>query len=79
MRYVNYTIIDGILLSVNILVNPLEFAQSSRREDLALEVGKEHPICQALHEIELAKHPMTYQFSPRNEMILCPGHNVWDV
>jgi hypothetical protein len=45
---------------------------------LVLKLGKEHPICHALHSIRLAKHPLIYQFSPRGEAILFPSRNVRD-
>ena len=79
LRYVSYTVDQGILLSANSLVNPIEFASSRRRESAVLEVGRQHPICQALNKIQLARYPFAYQFSPRNEMILFPGRNVRDV
>jgi hypothetical protein len=79
MRYATYAVDQGRLLSINFLINPLEFAQSRRREDFVLQVGQEHPICQALHEIELSSHPLLYQFSPRGESILFPARNVRDV
>lgn len=78
MRYATYAVDNGSLLTINFLVNPLEFAQSRRREDFMLQVGQGHPICQALHEIELARHPLLYQFSPRGEAILFPARNVRD-
>ena len=78
MRYLSYAVDKDMLVSGNFLVNPLEFAESRRRDDLGLELGTEHPICQALRGIELAKHPLLYHFSPRGESILFPARNVSD-
>lgn len=78
-RYVSFTFHDGILLSANTLVNPIECASSRRREDVVVEIGNQHPICKALKKIELSRYPFSYQFSPRNEIILFPGRNVRDI
>jgi hypothetical protein len=77
-RYLTYAVDQGMLVSGNFLVNPVDFAESRRRGDVILEIGTEHPICQALQEIELAEHPLLYQFSPRGQLILCPARNVRD-
>lgn len=79
IRYLTYALDNGTLVSANVLVNPLEYGESRRKADLILEIGKDHPICRVLHEIELANHPLTYQFSPRSESILFPGRNVSDL
>jgi hypothetical protein len=78
-RYKSFTVDQDTLLSVNTLVNPIEFASSFRRGDVSVEIGKLHPLSQALNELELARHPFSYQFSPSNELILFPAHNVRDV
>jgi hypothetical protein len=36
-------------------------------------------FCQVLHEIELAKHPLIYQYTALGEAMLFPGCNVCDV
>lgn len=79
MRYISYAIDKGALVAVNSLVNPYEYAESYDKKDVELEIGKEHSICQVLHEIDLAKNPLVYQFSPRNEAILFPAHNIEDI
>jgi len=78
IRYLTYAIDDSVLLSANFLLAPHEFGESRRKSDLVLEIGTEHTICQALHSIRLARHPLIYQFCPRGEMILFPGRNVRD-
>lgn len=78
-RYKSITVDHDTLLSVNSLVNPIEFASSFRRGDVSVEIGKLHPISQALNQLELARHPFSYQFSPSNELILYPARNVRDV
>ena len=77
MRYLTYSVKDGIPLVANVVVDPLEFAQSARGRDATLELG-DHPIAQALRGIGLGRKPLMYQYSPRNEAILFAGRNLID-
>jgi hypothetical protein len=79
IRYITYAVDGDSLVSANIVVNRLENAESRARDSVRLGIGEAHPICAALRELELAKHPMIYQYSPRNEAILFPACNVMDV
>lgn len=78
IRYLTYAVENGTLVSTNFLVNPLEFVESRRQSDFVLELGKDHPICTAIGNIELAENPLIYQFSPRGEAILFPARNLRD-
>jgi hypothetical protein len=78
MRYLTYAVEGDNLVSANVLINPIEFAESRRKDDLFLEIGKDHPICQVLNNIQLSKHPMIYQFSSHAESILFPARSVRD-
>ena len=77
-RFVTYSVVDGIPLVANVLVDPIEFAQSREKSAVALEFGTGHPICDALGKIELSKTPLVYQFSPVTEAILFGGRNLVD-
>jgi hypothetical protein len=78
VRYITYSIKDGIPLMTNVCINPLEFAQSRSGNDAALEIGTGHSICDELRSIDLGKKPMIYQFSPANEAILFAPRNLMD-
>jgi hypothetical protein len=78
MRYVTYSVRDGVPLVTNVSVNPVEFAQSADRDAAELEIGTDHSICDELNGIGLGKRPVLYQFSPVNEAILFAGRNLMD-
>lgn len=77
-RFITYSVLDGIPLVANVLVDPLEFAQSRDKSAVILELGTGHPICEALGNIELSANPLVYQFSPVTEAILFGGRNLID-
>lgn len=79
IRYVSYTMIQNNLLATNTLVNPLEFGVSNHKDDVVIQIENEHPLGQELNKLGLGKHPLSYQFSPRNELILFPARNVRDL
>ncbi len=79
MRYISYTVMENTLLATNTLVNPLEYAATWDKGAATLEIGNDHAICQALRDIGLSKHPVNYQYSPRNEMILFAARNMSDI
>jgi len=78
MVYKTYSIKDGIPLSANVNINPIEFAQRMAGAHAELDIGTGHPICRELREIRLGKRPLTYQFSPVNQAILYPPKNLLD-
>lgn len=78
MRFKTYSIKNNIPLVANIYTNPIEFAETTDRDSARLEIGDEHPICTELKSIELSKKPITYQFIPKNEVILFPPRNLMD-
>jgi hypothetical protein len=78
MRFETYTAEGDTLIMANAIVNPLQYAESRRKRDLSLEIGRDHAICETLRNIKLSSHPLLYQFSPRGESILFPGRNILD-
>jgi hypothetical protein len=78
MRYVTYSVRDGVPLVANVSVNPVEFAQSTSRDAAELQIGSGHSICDELTSIDLGKRPVVYQYSPLNEAILFAGRNLMD-
>lgn len=78
VRYITYSVKDGIPLTANVYVDPLEFAQSFSGASASLELGTGHPISKSLGEIGLSKKPTMYQYSPANEAILFAGRNLID-
>ncbi len=79
MKYTTYSIKDGIPLVANVLVNPIEFAQSVNPSSAELQIGEDHPICKELKDIELGKYPVFYQYIPLNEAILFGPRNLIDI
>jgi len=77
-RFVTTSILEQIPLTANVVVDPLEFAQSRDSQSAILELGAKHPIAQALKEIQLSAGPVMYQFSPVTEAILFAGRNLMD-
>jgi hypothetical protein len=77
-RFVTYSIVDGIPVTANVVVDPLEFAQSRHGKSAVLELGAKHQIAEALREVQLSPGPAMYQFSPVTEAILFAGKNLMD-
>ena len=77
-RFVTYSIVTEIPVTANVVVDPLEFAQSRHGQSATLELGAKHPIAEALREIRLSPGPVMYQFSPVTEAILFGGKNLMD-
>jgi len=77
-RYVTYSVLDGIPLVANVVVNPLEFAQTRDRNAAGLHLGTGHAIPETLREIRLSPHPVMYQFGPVTEAVLFAGRNMID-
>lgn len=78
VRFVTYSVKDGIPLVANVVQNQIEFAQSRSRRDAELRLGHGHPIARALAGIQLSKDPLLCQWSPLNEAILFAGRNLMD-
>jgi|GEM_PF-316271 len=76
-RFTTYSVIDGIPLKANVLINPIQFAQSMAKTSAAIELGS-HPIARMLKTFELSRKPITYQYSPLNQGILFAGRNLID-
>jgi hypothetical protein len=70
--------LDGIPLVANVVVNPLEFAQTRDSAAATLQLGSNHPISETLREIQLTPRPVMYQFSPVTEAVLFAGRNLMD-
>jgi len=77
-RFITYSIVDGIPVTANVVVDPLEFAQSRHAESALLQLGANHPTAEALRQIDLSSNPAMYQFSPLTEAILFGGKNLMD-
>jgi hypothetical protein len=78
MKYVTYSLKDGVPLVTNVCVNPVEYAQSTTRSDAELEIGTAHSICDELRGIGLGTRPLIYQFCPVNQAILFAGRSLMD-
>jgi len=78
MKFRTYSIKNGIPLVANIYTNPVKYAESMKKDTATLTIGSEHEICKELHEIELSKNPLFYQFIPENQVILFPPKNLMD-
>lgn len=78
IKYRTYPIKDGIPLLANVLVDPIEYAQSLRGDNATIEIGDSHPICEELRGIELSKSPVLYQYIPLNQTILFGPRNIID-
>ena len=78
VRFVTYSMKDGIPLVANVYQNPIEYAQSRRGDAAELVLGHDHPIAQQLRDIQLSRKPLLCQMSPRNELILFAPRNLMD-
>jgi hypothetical protein len=78
MRFRTYSVKDRIPLVANIYTNPIEFSETRAPDAARLEIGNEHPITKELKSIELSNKPLTYQYIPKNEVILFAPRNLID-
>ena len=78
MRFATYAVDGDVLIKANVIINPIQFAESHRKSDLVLEIGDNHGICETLRSIKLSSHPLLYQYSPYGESMLFPGRNAID-
>lgn len=77
LRYRAYSLKDGLPLCANVYTNPLEYAQSMASGAARLELG-DHPIADQLRALDLSAHPVMYQYSPKNELVLFGPRNLID-
>jgi len=75
-RYITYSMENGNPLVAEVLVNPLEYAQSYLGHTVELELGSRHRVSDVLKQIDLGKRALAYQYSPVNEAILFPARNI---
>jgi hypothetical protein len=76
IHYFTYSFEDGAPLITEVLVNPLEFAETYAAGAVSLELGASHHISQKLREIDLGKRALVYQYMASTEAILFPAHNL---
>jgi hypothetical protein len=76
VRYITYAVEEGNPLMAEVLINPLEYAESYMPGTVELKLGKEHPVGDVLGQIGLSRRAIVYQYSPVNESILFPARNV---
>ena len=77
-RYVTYSVRNGIPLAANVLVDPLEYAESLAGGGAELELQGDHPICAALRELDLGGRAVLYQYAPRTQAVLFAPRNLVD-
>jgi hypothetical protein len=77
-RAVIYSMIDDIPLVANVLVDPIEFAQTRDKQAASLELGTVHPISKTLAGIGLGRNPVAYQYCPITRAILFAARNLMD-
>ena len=75
-RYITYAVENGNPLVVEVLVNPIEYAEMYGGRAVELKLGSGHRISEVLKQIDLGKRALAYQYSPVNEAILFPARNV---
>ncbi len=78
IKYVSYTMLDELPLIINSQQNNQEYAESRNKKHASVEIGANHHICKSLDKLKLGKHPFSYQYSPKNELILFPMRNLKD-
>ena len=76
IRHTTFSVGSGVPLVAEVLVNPLEYAEAYDGSTVQLELGTSHHICDVLRQIGLSKRARMYQYSPVNEAILFPAHNI---
>lgn len=76
-RYVTYSVKDGKPLVANVLVDPIEYAESSLGAHAELALGS-GPIADELRALRLSSRPVRYQYSPLNHAVLFAPRNLVD-
>lgn len=76
VRYVTYSVLDGIPLRANVVIDLIEHARSRGKKAATLELGGTHHIAETLSGLGLSKNPLVYEYSPVNQGILFGGRNL---
>ncbi|MEJ2588742.1 MAG: acetoacetate decarboxylase family protein [Deltaproteobacteria bacterium] len=77
IHYITYAVENGSPLVAEVLVNPVEYAESYGGSEVELELGSGHYVSDMLEQVDLGKQALVYQYSPTNEAILFPARNVF--
>jgi hypothetical protein len=77
-RVTTYSILEGIPLMANVVMNPLRMGMSVTGDAALLDIGARHPICRELRGLELSPDAVQYQYSPVSQSILFAGRNWMD-
>lgn len=77
-KYKLHTEKNGIPLSANLFINPLQYAQVLGRNNARLELAQGHRIADELRDMQLSKQPVIYQYMPSYEAILFGSKNLID-
>lgn len=77
-RVLTYSMIDGIPLVANVLIDPIEFAESRKKDSAILELGTGHPIANTLRGMDLSGALVGYQYCPMTQAVLFAGRNLAD-
>ncbi len=78
LRYKTYSMKNGLPLCANIDLNPLQFAQTTRRNAARLQLHPGHAIADTLLALDLSSHPLIYQYCPHSELVLFAPRNLND-
>ena len=76
LRYVTYTMVQGSPLIVDVLVNPIAYAETLAGGAAELTLGTGHAVSETLGQLGLGQRNVVYQYSPVNEAVLFPARNV---
>jgi hypothetical protein len=77
-RVRTYSVSEGIPLKANVVMDPLAFAESRRKDSVSLDLGGGHAVSDALRGMGLSEGPILYQYCPRTQAILFAGRNLMD-
>ena len=78
LRYITYSLNNGIPLVTNVFVNPLQFAQSRDSDAARLEIGSDHPIAKKLQESTSLTFPPCTTTARTTRAVLFAGRNLMD-
>jgi Acetoacetate decarboxylase (ADC) len=78
LRFVTYSLKDGIPLRANIVQNATMGAIGICRRDVSLALGNDHPVARQLSELKLGSRPLAYVYAPRSESVLFAARNLMD-
>jgi hypothetical protein len=76
IRYLTYALENDTPLLAEVLVNPVEYAESYKDSNVQLSLLFGHEISHTLVQLGLSKRALLYQYSPFNESILFPARNI---